>query len=445
MKGVEDEDLSKNPAFSKDMTIRVSLIPGDNPDEILFTGSVNEQESQRIIKKADFNNAGIDMSGVKFVALTTSQIGSFIWLDWWTFEPYESPNTSGYTSQKLFYSGMKPGVANYRIPSMVTAVNGDLVAAMDERVPTGDDLRTNRNINITVRRSTDCGENWSDLITAVDFEDGKSASDPSMIVDKSTGEIIMFYNYMDLDKEPDVYYLHCIKSKDNGKSWSAPEDITSQITKPEWKNDFKFITSGRGMYTRDGMLVHTLVDLKHGLHLFASKDHGKSWYLIDHALSPGDESKVIELNDGTWMVNSRVNNYDGKGPGCRHIHTTKDKGQTWNQYTETQLKDPGCNACIIRYTSTKDGYDKDRLLFSNLESHQNRKNLTVKISYDEGKTWSKGKVICPGFAAYSDMTVLPDGRIGLLYEKDNHRTNEFVTFTLDWLTNGKDHWTEAQK
>lgn len=62
----------------------------------------------------------------------------------------------------------------------------------------------------------------------------------------------------------------------------------------------------------------------------------------------------------------------------------------------------------------------------------------MKISYDEGRTWSEGKVICPDFAAYSSMTVLPDGRIGLLYEKKEHKVNEFVTFTLDWLTVGKD-------
>lgn len=168
-------------------------------------------------------------------------------------------NASQMTTDELFYTGMTPGVDCYRIPALVTAVNGDLIAAIDERVPNSGDLRKNRDINIKVRRSTDCGKTWSKLITVVDFEEGRSASDPSMIVDRSTGEIILFYNYMDLDKEPDIYYLHCVKSKDNGRTWS----------KPEWQKDFKFITSGRGMYTRDG-----------------------------------------------------------KGQGCRHIHLTRDQGKT---------------------------------------------------------------------------------------------------------------------
>ena len=117
------------------------------------------------------------------------------------------------------------------------------------------------------------------------------------------------------------YYLHLVRSKDNGKSWSEPEDITSQITLPEWHNDFKFITSGRGIQTRSGKLLHTLVNLNYGLHLFGSDDHGKTWFLIQTAIKPGDESKVVELADSSWMINSRVN-----GSGLRYVHTSANEG-----------------------------------------------------------------------------------------------------------------------
>ena len=99
------------------------------------------------------------------------------------------------TSQDLFNTSMRDGVACYRIPALVTAVNGDLVAVMDERVTSCADLGGNKDINIVGRRSGDGGMTWSDLETIVDHEFGKSASDPSLIVDRETGELFLFYNF----------------------------------------------------------------------------------------------------------------------------------------------------------------------------------------------------------------------------------------------------------
>ena len=340
----------------------------------------------------------------------------------------------------LFNTTMKDGVSCYRIPAIVTAPNGDIIAAIDERVENCADLNANKDINIVIRRSSDNGKTWSEIETAIDFPLGQSASDPSMIVDKETNEVFMFYNYMDLEKENGVYHLHVMKSADNGKTWSKPEDITSQITKPEWYKDFKFITSGRGVQTKSGKLLHTMVNLKNGLHLFGSDDHGETWYFIDTPINPADESKVLELADGTWMINSRVHH-----KGLRIIHTSKDEGKTWKTIEEPQLTDPGNNASFIRYTSMADGFDKNRILFSNSNDKKERKNLTVRISYDEGLTWSEGKTIYPGSAAYSSLTILENGDIGLFFEKENYTENVFVSFSLDWLTDGKDKYSEPTK
>ena len=341
--------------------------------------------------------------------------------------------------KNLFNTKMQAGVSCYRIPAIITAPNGDLVAAIDERVPSCGDLKWSKDINIVIRRSVDNGDSWSEIETVVDYPLGKSASDPSMIVDKITGAIFLFYNFMDLDNEKNVYYLKVIKSIDNGQTWGSSIDITSQIAKPEWHNDFKFITSGRGIQTSSNKLIHTLVNLENGLHLFGSDDHGESWYLIDTPIIPGNESKIVELIDGTWMINSRIN-----GKGFRFVHTSTDEGATWLSKPDSSLIDPGCNASIIRYTSIKEGADKNRLLFSNAKMKDSRINMTVRISYDEGKSWTKGKTIYNEGSAYSSMSILANGDIGLFFEKDNYQENVFVRFTLEWLTDGNDKYTMLQ-
>lgn len=342
--------------------------------------------------------------------------------------------------RNLFQAEMRSNVSCYRIPALIKAPNGDLVAAIDERVSSCGDLKWNKDINIVIRRSTDNGNSWSEIETVVNYPFGKSASDPSMIVDWVTKEIFLFFNFMDLDLAKDVYYLKVIKSGDNGKTWSSPIDITSQITKPDWHRDFKFITSGGGIQTHSGKLLNTLVNLGRGLYVFGSNDHGESWYLIDSPIIPGDESKIVELADGTWMINSRVN-----GPGFRFVHTSTDEGTTWLSTPDSSLIDPGCNASIIRYTSVKGGDDKNRLLFSNAKMKNDRINMTVRISYDEGKTWSEGKTIYAGSSAYSSLCVLANGDIGLFFEKDNYKENVFVRFTLEWLTDGKDKYFKPGK
>ena len=321
----------------------------------------------------------------------------------------------------LFNNSMNSEVFCYRIPSLVTTTNGTLIAAIDERNNSCGDLKWNRDINIVIRKSFDDGKTWTKIEKIVDYPFGRSASDPSMIVDKKTNEIFLFFNYMDLDNAKDIYRFMVIKSSDNGENWSEPIEITNNIIKKGWEKDFMFITSGRGIQTKDGTLLHCLVNLNKGTHVFGSKDHGKSWFLIDTSLSPGDESKIVELSNGNWLVNSRVNSNDS-----RYSHISKDNGQTWATYKNKDLQDPGCNASLVKYN--------ELLLFTNAFDSEYRKNLSLSISEDQGRTWAKNHTIYTGESAYSSMTKLKNGDIGVFFEKDNYTKNVFVRIPKSWLT-----------
>ena len=212
-------------------------------------------------------------------------------------------------------------------------------------------------------------------------------------------------------------------------TWSKPVDITSQISKPGWEKDFKFITSGRGIQTKNGDLLHCLVNIQNGTHVFGSKDHGETWFLTETPVQPGDETKIVELKDGIWMVNSRANN-----KGIRYSHTSFNEGNNWLTKEENDLIDPGCNASFIKYNYGK--YNRKVLLvLSNINNSKIRKKIVVRYSLDEGINWSKPRIVYSGEAAYSSMTILKNGEIGLFFEKDNYTKNVFTSFSLDWLLN----------
>ena len=124
------------------------------------------------------------------------------------------------------------------------------------------------------------------------------------------------------------------------------------------------------------------------------------------------------------MINSRVND-----SGRRAVHISKNHGQTWTSRFEKALIDPGCNASILNYH-----YNETRLLlFTNAANSDKRENLTIRYSSDSGETWSRGKQIYNGKSAYSSMTILKNGDVGLVFEKDSYQDNVFVRIPLSWI------------
>ena len=171
--------------------------------------------------------------------------------------------------------------------------------------------------------------------------------------------------------------------------------------------------------------------------LVYSNDHGQTWKLGGIAAPGTPESTVVELVDGAVMLNMR------RGP--RSVAISQDGGETFpTTKRDPALPGPDCQATLCRYSWPDDANrgGKSRILFCNpatqARGENGRRGMTVRLSYDEGESWPIERLVYAGYSAYSAMTVLPDGRIAILYEKDGYRRLSFAAFTLDWLTRGKE-------
>ena len=127
-----------------------------------------------------------------------------------------------------------------------------------------------------------------------------------------------------------------------------------------------------------------------------------------------------------------------RGTGKRAVSKSYDGGITWTAPEDDEtLIEPVCQASCIRYTWS-DSQGKSRLLFSNPSSTSGRERMTVRLSYDEGRTWPVSKLLYDGSAAYSSLAALADGEIGICYERDKYGKITFAGFNVDWLTDGAD-------
>ena len=352
----------------------------------------------------------------------------------------------------VFISGTN-GYHTYRIPSLLVTQNGTLLAFCEGRKKGRAD---SGDIDLLVKRSEDGGKTWSKQ--QVVWSDGaNTCGNPCPVVDQRTGNIwlLMTWNHGDdrasvikKNTGKDTRRVWMSRSDDNGVTWSKPVEITNMVKRPEWR--WYATGPGVGIQLRKGPWKGRLVipcdhsvapsadnPTGYNSHVIISDDQGKTWK-IGGAIRPQvNECQVVELSDGTLMLNMR--NYD-RSKTTRAIAISKDGGITWSNVThDPVLVEPICQASFIRY-SWPDKGEKSRLLFSNPASTSKRVKMTVRLSYDEGKTWPACRVLYPGPSAYCCLAALPDDNIGCLYEAGQKHPYEkivFARFSLDWLTKGK--------
>lgn len=343
---------------------------------------------------------------------------------------------------KLLFSGGDFGSGFYRIPA-VAAHGQELVVVADARIEDNGDLPGN--IDLFSRHSTDGGLTWSDPVTVADFG-SNGASDPALVRDRNTGDLLcLFASHNGLwgSTPANKIRFNVARSTDFGQTWETPQEYSAQIYQPGWYA--AWAASGSAHQMASGRLVAAIgVRQNSGNTLsnfmIQSDDGGQSWQTAPGQASPtGDEAKIVELDDGRLLMAIR-------NPGQRKMTWSSDSGLTWSTpVLEPGLVEPGVNGDLIRYTSVNAGYDTSRLLFSIANDPSVRRNLTVFVSYDEGDSWGTHRVVCPGPSAYSALTTLDDGSIGMFYENGEYENYQlyFARFSLDWLSDGADTWTPA--
>lgn len=356
---------------------------------------------------------------------------------------------------RLFTAG-ENDYYTFRIPALIATKNGSLLAFCAARRGQGGDWDP---IDIVMRRSSDGGANWEPLHVLAS-EPPHTVDNPTPIIDQETGRIIFLYqvNYAR------IYSIH---SDDDGVSWSEPTEITSTFDqfRPEYAWRVAAPGPGHAIQLRNGRLVvavwlSTGEDTGFGpgklghrpscVSTIYSDDHGQTWqrgdivvHTTEETLNPS-ETMPLELEDGSVMLFIRT-----ESPRLRRlISVSPDGASNWStpEYHEG-LYEPICMASVLAVTLPS---GERVVLYSNPDSSANanlvrgrfgkRENVSVKLSYDDAKTWPVSRSIDPAFSGYSDLAALPDGSLFCLYEGGGIQGDMFrnthvsiARFTIDWL------------
>ena len=359
----------------------------------------------------------------------------------------------------LFRSG-EGGYDTFRIPALIEASNGDLLAFAEGRVGGRGD---SGDIDLVLRRSSDGGDTWSDLEIVWD-DDVNTCGNPCPVVDSSDGTIhLLATRNLGHDHESEIIAgtsegtrtVWVLTSTDHGATWSEPREITSTAKRSDWT--WYATGPGNGIQLRSGPKAGRLIipcdhieaDTKHYYsHCIASDDHGRTWKITGRTPSHQvNECAVAELEDGSLLLNMR--NYD-RSKRARALSRSTDGGDTWSDVTrDPALPEPICQASMV---ASDDGRV---LVFSNPANPDGRTTMTIRRSRDGGRTWSKGNVLHDGPSAYSSLATV-GGRQGLagfacLYEAGEDHPYEEIRFRRinrrmlgldrdhDWMAND---WTE---
>ncbi|WP_350333443.1 exo-alpha-sialidase [Coralliovum pocilloporae] len=366
----------------------------------------------------------------------------------------------------------------YRIPAISRLPSGKLMALAERRHGYWGKLCSDHGkIDIVAAYSKDNGKHWSKEQVVVSYKHGDftamalgdwvAVNNPVPVVDKRGRVHIMFnvstsqYSFNNSQKAVTrgaaLRTSWIVSSKNEGKSWSAPKNITKQVKKPKWR--FYSHGPGHGLKASNGRLIiptyhNNGPKAKSRVSLAFSDNNGKRWRLGKPTPNGGvSESQAVELLDGSILVNSR--RVGDRKPFSRRVSIARDMSNLSRATPDKSLPSSRSHGSFSRYSwpkqrqgkSLQKGGDYARrqtsmLVFVNPAHTKHRRNLTVRISEDEGQTWAYSRRIRARSTAYSDSIATKNGGIGVLYEGtisqfDSKQAILFATFTPEWVKGGK--------
>ncbi|WP_448700082.1 exo-alpha-sialidase [Mucilaginibacter sp. AW1-3] len=352
-----------------------------------------------------------------------------------------SQNYPGYSkslsdSLNFIFKSGENGYSCFRIPALICTKKGNLLAFAEGRK---NDCGDSGDIDLVIKRSADNGKTWSKL-QVVWSDSTNTCGNPVPVQDQSTGRIWLLSTWNlgpDHEKQINdgtakkgrcVFTLH---SDNDGVTWSAPAEITAQVKKSDWT----WYATGpcHGLQITVGKFAGRLVipvnhvenkPRRNFAHVIYSDDHGATWHLgANTPQAEMNETTVAEISGGRLMLNMRNGN---RAIRTRHTSISPDGGLTWSAIeTDTTLIEPVCQGSLLSYFYTK---NKPTLFFINPANTKSRRNVTLRMSEDDGKTWKYNMVLYPGFSAYSDIAVLNKHTIACLFEAGYAKANEGIVF-----------------
>ena len=346
------------------------------------------------------------------------------------------PDEPFFYSQRLYAPG-DYGSVNWRIPALLCLDDGTLLAVNDKRKYNESDLP--EDIDIVCRRSSDNGRTWSEPQTLAEGTGYKHGYGDPALVQCEDGNVLCLFvggNGLWASTESDPIRSFVCRSTDRGLTWGEPVEITSllwgsQVVNPACR-DYKssFFGSGNALRLKQGphrgrVMVAAAMGRKNVNKLdnfvVYSDDNGLTWNVSDKAFTEGDEAKLMELADGTVLISVRRS-------GARGYNRSADGGQTWGQQgTWPEMTTNACNGDMLRVNDT--------LLLHSIPNSMQRRDVSLYLSTDEGRTWRSPVLLCEGPSVYSSLTLLSDGSIGAYAERNPDGACElwYYNFNLAWL------------
>lgn len=355
--------------------------------------------------------------------------------------------------RKDIFSRKTDGYHTYRIPTMVVTAKGTILVFVEGRKT---HRRDHGDVDLLMKRSEDGGRTWSKQVLI--HEEGGDAlirvGNPCPIVEKDGKTVHLLFTR----NGPGCFFS--TRSTDDGSSWEPFTKVSDDPKAPEYQKDNFLRGFGEspvgvgagpvhGIHTSKGRLIAPSYagfkvngEGRGGSCVIYSDDKGKTWQAggvipwvpeFRHG-----ECTIVERSDGSLLMNMRTSEPGKYSFGYRLTSVSKDHGMTWSKpVVDKNLPCPACQASMIRL-------NEKEILFLNPAVNHNggfsiwsRKNLTLRVSQDDGRSWPESRVLNEGLAGYSDLAIAKNGNILCLFENGTRDYCEKITFVelkRSWLS-----------